>query len=163
MKKKILSFFILLIAWIIIIPLFIWMANLPNSLDYWLPIITILMLLISTTISYPLLLIWKKYRKKIKNISQDKLTHIKKIDKISLSLALIISIILTLLLLSTYTHSEGDVTKSGIVPMIQELFKNNENWVAFTSVYASMLLFCFELLVSYLVISILLMQKKSKM
>ena len=41
------------------------------------------------------------------------MTHMK-IDKISLLLALIISITLTLLLLSTYEHTENGVTQKGL-------------------------------------------------
>ena len=155
------GFLILLIAWIIAISSFTWTANLPNSLDYFLPAATLSLLLMGATIVYPLVLIWKRYQKKIKNGSGDGRFHIK-IDKMSLLLALIISITLTLLLLSTYTHTEGGVTRSGILSMIEELFKNGGNWVAFTGLYLSMILFCFELIVSYFVISILRMWKQSK-
>jgi len=115
MKMKIKGFLILLIAWIVIIPLYTWMGNLPNSMDYFLLASSLLFLLISVTVVYPLILVWKYYRKKIKNNSQDGLSHIKKIDKISLSLALIIAIILTLLLLSTYESTENGVTQKGVV------------------------------------------------
>ena len=159
MKWK--GFLILLIAWIIAIPLYTWTANLPNSLDYWLPAATLLLLLIGVTIVYPLILVRKRYEKEIKNGSGDKHFHIK-IDKMSLLLALIISIILTLLLLSTYTQTEDGVTRRGILPMIEELFENGGNWVVFTGLYFSMILFCFELIVSYFVISTLRMWRQSK-
>jgi heme/copper-type cytochrome/quinol oxidase subunit 2 len=162
MKMKIKGFLILLIAWIVIIPLYTWMGNLPNSMDYFLLASSLLFLLISVTVVYPLILVWKYYRKKIKNNSQDGLSHIKKIDKISLSLALIIAIILTLLLLSTYESTENGVTQKGIGWYMIEGLSNPYNGVLVSLYIISILFFCFELIASYFVISILLLWKKSK-
>jgi len=161
MKKKIIGLLILLIAWIITIPLYVWTANLPNSLDYYLPATSLFLILIIATVAYPLLLIWKHYRKKFKNSSQDWLNRIKKIDKISVLLALVIAIILTLLLLSTYEHGE---TQKGIGwHLIEGLSDPYARPVLVSLFVASTFFFCLELIASYFAISILLMRKKSKM
>jgi hypothetical protein len=155
------GFLFLIIAWMVAILLNVWVASLPNSLDYWLPVSTFLLLVIGATISYPLLLTYQHFQKKIKGGSKGRLLPVK-IDKFSLLMALIISITITFLLLSTYSHTEGDVTRNGILPMIENLFDTSGNWVAFTALYLSIILFFIELVVSYFVVSILRMWKTSK-
>lgn len=158
MRRK--GFFILLIAWIIAIPLYIYVSNLPNSLDYFLPAALLFLLLIIATIVYPLSVIWKHYRKKMKNTSEA--SHIK-IDKISLLLALILSITLTFLLLSTYEHVEGEVIEKGIGwHLVEGLSDYNTRPILVSLYIISSFLFCFEFIVSYYVISTLMMWKKSK-
>lgn len=86
-----------------------------------------------------------------------------KIDKISLLLALIISITLTLLLLSTYEHTENGVTQKGLGwYMIEDLLEESHETFLFYTVTFLTVLFCIELIVSYFVIYKLKVWGKSK-
>ena len=160
-KQMIFGFLILLIAWIVAILVNYWITSLPNALDYFHLMLVYTYLLLSATIVYPLVLIKKHYQKKIKNDSEDRLAHVK-IDKISLLLALLIAIILTLLMLSTYEHSANGVTQRGIGwHMIEGLSDYSTGPFLVSMFVASTVLFCFELIVSYFVISTLRVWKKS--
>jgi len=157
-RKMIFGFLILLIAWIVLIPLINWIATLPNTMDYYW-IILFLPLLLFASVTYPLVLIWKHYQKEIKN--EDWITHIKK-DKIPLILALIISLILTFLLLSTYEYSSGEVSHNGIGWHMIEGLSDPDRQPMLVSVFsASAFFFVFEFFVSYLVMSIVIMWKRS--
>ena len=86
-----------------------------------------------------------------------------KIDRTTLLLALIISIILTLLLLSTYSQTQDGITKKGIGwHMIEGLSDYHLRPVLVSLIIASTVFFCIEIAVSYFVIYKLKMWKQNK-
>jgi hypothetical protein len=158
-KNHILGFLILVIAWIVLISLINLIVNLPNTMDYaW--TLMFLPLLLFASVTYPLILMWKHFQKKIKN--EDGITHIKK-DKLSLILALTISLILTFLFLSTYEYSSGSITHKGIGwHMIEGLSDPYRQSTLVSLFFASAFFFVFGFVVSYLVSSIVIMWKRSR-
>ena len=78
-------------------------------------------------------------------------------------LALVISIILTLLLLSTYEHTENGVTQKGLGwYIIEDLLDEGHRTFLFSTIILLTILFCIELIVSYFAIGFLRKQLKKK-
>jgi hypothetical protein len=159
-KELVIGIPILVISWIIAIPGLIWVSNARSPLDHIFMIVITLFILIGGTLALPLLFLRKHYQKKMNIVSKDSLVK-KKIDRKTILFSLIAPIILTILILSTYSYSKGGVETNGIGwHIIEGLFDESRREMLLGLYIMATILFCFEFIISYFIVDTLRLWRK---